>query len=96
MDECACSGSEPWLGCVCTPMVVDSALSASPELIEALEKAALAYNAMTVDERRDMRKKQRESFIRAEIDWPEPKFEMKMIDGVLTKVYASYEDYCNG
>lgn len=47
---------------------------------------------MTPEEREAMHKAQRESFVRAEMGWPKPKF--KMIDGV--KVYDSYEDYCNG
>jgi hypothetical protein len=60
--------------------------------LDTLLKLSIArVNAMTDAEREAMMKAQRESWVRAELNWPKPKF--KWINGV--KVYASYEDYCN-
>lgn len=46
---------------------------------------------MTPEEKEEMHRKQRESWVRAEMNWPKPKF--TWVNGV--KVYDSYEDYCN-
>lgn len=62
-----------------------------PELEKLLRESATKVAAMTPEEREAMLKAQRESWVRAEMSRPKPKF--KMIDGV--KVYDSYEDYCN-
>lgn len=63
-----------------------------PDLDALLKRAAEHVKNMTPEQREAMFKAQRESFVRAEMNWPKPK--LKMIDGV--KVYESYEDYCNG
>ena len=57
-----------------------------------LKRAVEQVKAMTTEQRKAMHKAQRESYVRAEMSWPKPKF--KWVDGV--KVYESYEDYCNG
>lgn len=57
-------------------------------LAEALERA----KAMTPEQQAEMWRKQRESYVRAELNWPKPKF--TYVDGV--KVYASMDDYHNG
>jgi len=64
----------------------------SPELIILLEQSKAKLAAMTPEEKEAMYKAQRESYVRAEMSWPKPKF--KWVNGV--KVYASYEDYLNG
>ena len=61
------------------------------ELEELLKASAAKVAAMTPEEREAMFKAQRESFVRAEMNWPKPEF--KWINGV--KVYDSYEDYVN-
>lgn len=48
--------------------------------------------AMTPEECAEMTKRQGESWVRAEAEWPKPKY--KWVNGV--KVYESYEDYLNG
>ena len=58
---------------------------------ELLHKAAEEVKAMSPAEREEMLRRQRESWVRAEMSWPKPKF--KIVGGV--KVYESYEDYCN-
>ena len=63
-----------------------------PDLSEALAKAKAIVDAMTPEQREEMFCRQRESYVRGEMSWPKPRF--KIIDGV--KVYANYEDYCNG
>lgn len=62
------------------------------ELAELLEQSAAKVAAMSPDEKAAMLEAQRASYVRAEMNWPKPKF--KMVNGV--KVYASYEDYLNG
>jgi hypothetical protein len=57
-------------------------------LAEALERV----KAMTPEQREEMWRKQRESYVRAELNWPKPKF--AWVNGV--KVYASMDDYHNG
>ena len=56
-----------------------------------IERAIERVKAMTPEEREAMYKAQRESYVRAEMSWPKPKF--KWINGV--KVYDSIEDYHN-
>lgn len=57
-----------------------------------LKDAVARYNAMSPDEQKEMCRAQRESWVRAEMSWPAPKFHWE--NG--TKVYESYEDYVNG
>ena len=64
----------------------------APELKAALERAKVWDETATPEQKEAMWKAQRESYVRAEASWPAPKFEM--VNRV--KVYASYEDYCNG
>jgi len=61
------------------------------ELEELFEASKRKLGSMTLEEREAMYDAQRERYVRAELSWPKPKFEL--IDGV--KIYASYEDYCN-
>jgi hypothetical protein len=65
--------------------------AASAELQRKIDEAQKRFEAMSPDDQKKMRDAQRESWVRAEMSWPKPKF--KMIDGV--KVYDSYEDYLN-
>ena len=58
---------------------------------ELLRRAAAEVKAMSPEVREEMFRRQRDSWVRAELNWPKPKF--KMVDGV--KVYDSYEDYCD-
>lgn len=60
-------------------------------LQELLNAARAKVERMTPAEREAMYAEQRASYVRAELSWPKPKYEM--VNGV--KVYASYEDYCN-
>lgn len=60
-------------------------------LDELLKKAKAAYDAMTPEEREEMHRIQRESWVRAEMSWPKPKY--KWVNG--TKGYESFSDYCN-
>lgn len=62
-----------------------------PELERLLEESRKLVAAMTPEQREEMFRKQRESWVRGEMSWPKPKY--KWINGV--KVYDSYEDYCN-
>lgn len=62
-------------------------LSLARLLIESKERVA----RMSQTEREDMMRKQRESWVRGEMNWPKPRFHFE--GGV--KVYESYEDYCN-
>lgn len=41
----------------------------TPELTELLRKARLAVDAMTPEQREEMYRKQRESWVRSEIQW---------------------------
>ena len=68
----------------------------SEELQQLFKDAMDAFEAMSPEDQAEHRRLQREGYVRAEMSWPAPKFEMKEIDGVMTKVYASFEDYCNG
>lgn len=61
-------------------------------LLKALAEAKARVEAMTPAEREAMYASQRESYVRAEMNWPKPKFRYER--GV--KVYESYSDYCNG
>jgi hypothetical protein len=61
------------------------------DLSELIQRAVAAMDAMTPQAREEMFRRQRESYVRAEMSWPKPKF--KWVNGV--KVYDSFEDYCN-
>lgn len=63
------------------------------DLRKALDAAKARVASMTDEERAEMYQKQRESYVRAESEWPKPKFHY---DESGAKVYESYEDYCNG
>ena len=63
----------------------------NPEMQKLLEEAIKKFLALSPEQREAMYKKQRESWVRAEMSWPKAKY--KMVNGV--KVYDSYEDYCN-
>lgn len=62
------------------------------ELDELIKRSMEAFDKLSPEEQEKMRREQRESYVRAEMAWPEPKF--KWVDGV--KVYESLEDYYNG
>ena len=62
------------------------------ELGALIEESKRRLAAMTPAEREAMYAQQREGYARAEASWPKPVYEW--VNGV--KVYASYEDYCNG
>lgn len=62
------------------------------ELKELLAQADARYDAMTKEEQDAMWQAQRDGYAKAEGSWPKPKFRIE--NGV--KIYASYEDYCNG
>ena len=61
------------------------------ELDELLAKSKAYVDSLTPEEKREMIRKQGESWARAEANWPKPKFHYE--NGV--KVYHSYEDYLN-
>lgn len=63
----------------------------SPELEELIKRSREYVDSLTPEQLREMIRQQCESWVRAEMSWPRPKY--KWIDGV--KVYDSYEDYCN-
>lgn len=62
------------------------------ELEALLAEAKKKVGAMTPEQREAMLRQQIIGVARAEASWPAPKYQI--VDGV--KVYASYEDYCNG
>ena len=62
----------------------------TPELQELLRRANAKVAAMTPAEKEAMLRAQRDSWVRGEMGWPNPKY--KWVNGV--KVYESYEDYC--
>lgn len=66
-------------------------MSDNPTLNELLAKSRVWWDMATPEEKDAMLEAQRESYVRAEMSWPKPKF--RWINGV--KVYDSYEDYCN-
>lgn len=63
----------------------------TPELERLLERARIAVAAMTPEQLAEMHRQQRESWVRAEMSWPNPNFHWEGS----TKVYHSWEDYCN-
>lgn len=65
------------------------------ELERKLKCAREIVDAMSPEERAAMLKAQAESWARAEASWPKPKFKWEVRNGVMTKVYASMEDYHN-
>jgi len=83
-------------GCYCIPLTFNTLCPMSDELRQSLESATAAFNALSIEQRAEHRRAQRESWVRAEASWPEPNYSIQMRDGVSTKVYESFEDYCNG
>lgn len=65
----------------------------SPSLEELLAYSKARLAEMSLEEREVMFKKQSEGYAKAEASWPKPKF-ITTQDG--TRIYSSYEDYCNG
>lgn len=63
----------------------------SPELKFLIEESRKLVDSMTPEQKEAMLKAQAESWVRAELNWPKPKF--KYVNGV--KVYDSMEDYRN-
>lgn len=63
----------------------------SPKLEELLKAAQAWIEKTSPEEKAEMYRQQRESWVRGEMSWPKPKFQW--INGV--KVYDSYEDYLN-
>jgi hypothetical protein len=61
------------------------------KLEKLIEKAKTKVDAMPPAEREAMHKAQKESWVRAEMSWPKP--QCKWLNG--TKIYDSYEDFCN-
>lgn len=61
-------------------------------LDQLIAEAKAKVAAMSPEELEAMRKAQRESYVRAELSWPRPRFHL--VNGV--KTYDSYKDYCNG
>lgn len=67
-------------------------IATDPELLRLLELSKQWWENASEEEKEAMLKEQRESWVRAEMSWPKPKYHYE--NGV--KVYESYEDYCNG
>lgn len=67
-----------------------------PELDELIKKSIAWFESLSPAEQAAHRQAQRESWVRGEMGWPKPKFTWELRNGELTKVYASYADYCNG
>lgn len=61
------------------------------DLDRKLREAVTWFKALSPEAQAEHCRAQRESWVRAEMSWPAPKFEW--INGV--KVYALYEDCCN-
>ena len=57
-----------------------------------IKKACADFDALPEAEQREIRRQQRESWVRGEMSWPKPKY--KWIGGA--KVYDSLDDYYNG
>lgn len=62
------------------------------ELSRLIKESIARFEALPPEQQKAMRDAQRESWVRAELSWPKPRF--KYENGV--KVYESYSDYCNG
>jgi hypothetical protein len=61
-------------------------------MLEQLIKEAQAkFDALTPEQQAEHRRLQKESYVRAEMSWPKPKYHWE--NGI--KVYHSFEDYCN-
>ena len=54
----------------------------SPELRKLLDEAKADYAAMTPEEKEVMHKTQRESYVRAEMDWPMTRIEKEKLDAL--------------
>jgi hypothetical protein len=63
------------------------------ELTDLLQRAQIAFNAMSPEEKAAMQQAQLESWVRAEMLRASTKPKFHLENGV--KVYHSYEDYCN-
>lgn len=63
----------------------------TPELEALLKKARDWYANASQEEIDAMIAKQKASWVRAEMNWPKPKYHWEND----VKVYDSYEDYCN-
>jgi hypothetical protein len=63
----------------------------TPELEKLLRESAEAVQKMTPEQREEMFRQQRESWVRSVVEWPKSNYRWE--DGV--KVYDSYEDYLN-
>lgn len=70
-------------------------LKSTIDLDDLLRKAKARYDSMSKEEQDAMWKAQREGYVKAEMSWPAPNFHWEPIDGQLTKVYHSMEDYYN-
>lgn len=60
-------------------------------LDQLIAEAKAKVDAMSPEELEAMRKAQCESYVRAELSWPTPKF--RWVNGI--KTFDSYEDYLN-
>ncbi len=60
-------------------------------LEEQIKRTIAWFDSLTPEQQAEHRRQQRESWVRAEMSWPKPKFRWE--NGV--KVYHSFEDYCN-
>ena len=63
----------------------------SDDLQDLIRKACAAFDALPPHEQAEIRRQQRQSWVRGEMALEKPKY--KWVDGV--QVYDSYEDYCN-
>lgn len=70
-------------------------LKSTIDLDDLLRKAKARYDSMSKEEQDAMWKAQREGYVKAEMSWPAPNFHWETINGQLTKVYHSMEDYYN-
>jgi len=66
------------------------------DLQQLVNETIAKFNMLSNEQKAEHWAKQRDSFVRSEMSWPKPNFEMQTTSGVVTKAYASYEDYCNG
>ena len=63
----------------------------SKQLRTLIDEANARYALMTLEQQAEMWQNQRESYVSSIINWPKPNFHWE--NG--TKVYHSFEDYCN-
>lgn len=62
------------------------------ELDKLIADSIARFDALSAEEQAEIRRQQKEGYVRAEMSWPEPKYRIT-ING--TKIYESYEDYVN-